>query len=162
MRTSMQGMLYGLAIVVLSTLIPAMSLAQSQLFIYPQQGQSAEQQSKDRFECHNWAVQQSGFNPTNPPPIAVPQQSTRGGEVVRGGARGAATGAVVGAITGNPGRGAKRGAVIGGAVGLGRRQARKQQQQQAQAQAQAQYQQGVDGYNRGLRACLGGRGYVVQ
>ncbi len=33
MRTSMQGMLYGLAIVVLSTLIPAMSLAQSQLYM---------------------------------------------------------------------------------------------------------------------------------
>ncbi len=161
MRTYMKGMLHGFAIVVLSTLIPALSLAQSQLYVYPQQGQSAEQQSKDRFECHNWAVQQSGFNPTNPPPMAQPQ-STGGGEVVRGGARGAATGAVIGAITGNPGRGAARGAVIGGAMGAGRRRARKQQQQQAQAQAQAQHQQGVNGYNRALSACLGGRGYTVQ
>jgi hypothetical protein len=52
--------------------------------------------------------------------------------------------------------------VIGGAMGAGRRQARKRQQRQAQAQAQAQHQQGVDGYNRALSACLGGRGYTVQ
>ena len=71
-------MLHGFAIVVLSTLIPALSLAQSQLYIYPQQGQSEEQQSKDRFECHNWAVQQSGFNPTNPPPMAAPQPAKVG------------------------------------------------------------------------------------
>ncbi len=161
MRTYMKGMLHGFAIVVLSTLIPALSLAQSQLYVYPQKGQSQEQQSRDRFECHNWAVQQSGFNPTNPPLMAQPQ-STGGGEVVRGGARGAATGAVIGAITGNPGKGAKRGAVIGGAMGAGRRRARKQQEQQAQAQAQAQHQQGVNGYNRALSACLGGRGYTVQ
>ena len=161
MRTYIKAMLRGFAIVLLSTWIPTLSLAQSQLFIYPQQGQNEEQQSRDRFECHNWAVQQSGFNPTNPPPMAQPQ-STGGGEVARGGARGAATGAVVGAITGNPGRGAARGAVIGGAVGVGRRRARKQQEQQAQAQAQAQHQQGLDSYNRALSACLGGRGYVVQ
>ncbi len=41
MRTYMKGMLHGFAIVVLSTLIPALSLAQSQLYVYPQQGQSA-------------------------------------------------------------------------------------------------------------------------
>ena len=26
------------------------------LFIYPAEGQSEEQQSRDRFECHSWAV----------------------------------------------------------------------------------------------------------
>ena len=150
-----------LIVAALGILVCTTVLAQSQLYVYPQQGQSEEQQSKDRFECHNWAVQQSGFDPGNPPP-AAPQQSSGGGEVVRGGARGAATGAVVGAITGNPGRGAARGAVIGGAIGAGRRSARKKQEQQAQAQAQAQYQQGADGYNRAVSACLGGRGYVVQ
>jgi hypothetical protein len=38
------------------------------------------------------------------------------------------------------------------------RRSRKQKEQQAQAQ----YQQGAEGYNRALSACLGGRGYVVQ
>jgi hypothetical protein len=36
----------------------------NQLFVYPKKGQSEEQQSTDRFECHRWAVEQSGFDPT--------------------------------------------------------------------------------------------------
>lgn len=35
-------------------------------YAYPTRGQSAEQQSTDRYECHTWAVQQSGFDPTQP------------------------------------------------------------------------------------------------
>jgi hypothetical protein len=37
------------------------------LFAYPKGGQSMEQQTKDRDECHKWAVSQSGFDPTQPP-----------------------------------------------------------------------------------------------
>jgi hypothetical protein len=40
--------------------------APSDLFIYPKNGQSEEQQSKDRYECHSWAASQSGFDPTQP------------------------------------------------------------------------------------------------
>jgi hypothetical protein len=36
----------------------------SDLIAYPKNGQSAEQQSKDKFECHQWAVGQTGFDPT--------------------------------------------------------------------------------------------------
>jgi hypothetical protein len=36
------------------------------LFIYPKNGQSEEQQSKDRYECHTWAASQTGFDPTQP------------------------------------------------------------------------------------------------
>lgn len=36
------------------------------LFIYPKQGQSEQQQATDRYECHNWARQQTGFDPTQP------------------------------------------------------------------------------------------------
>jgi hypothetical protein len=36
----------------------------TQLFIYPRNGQSADQQSKDKYECHAWATNQSGFDPT--------------------------------------------------------------------------------------------------
>jgi Family of unknown function (DUF6515) len=35
-----------------------------QMFIYPQNGQSAEQQASDRYECHKWASSQTGFDPT--------------------------------------------------------------------------------------------------
>ncbi len=34
------------------------------LFVYPQNGQSDEQQATDRYECHKWAGLQSGFDPT--------------------------------------------------------------------------------------------------
>ena len=34
------------------------------LFIYPKNGQSEQQQSTDKYECHKWANQQSGFDPT--------------------------------------------------------------------------------------------------
>jgi hypothetical protein len=39
-----------------------------QLFIYPRQGQSQEKQASDRNECHGWAVGQTGYDPTKPPP----------------------------------------------------------------------------------------------
>jgi len=49
--------------------------ASSPLVLYPQKGQSAEQQANDRYECHRWATQQTGFDPTvlggNVPPEAV-------------------------------------------------------------------------------------------
>jgi hypothetical protein len=44
----------------------AAAAAQGELFIYPKNGQSEEQQSKDRYECHSWAASQSGFDPTQP------------------------------------------------------------------------------------------------
>jgi hypothetical protein len=33
-------------------------------YIYPKNGQSQEQQAADRFECHDWARNQTGFDPT--------------------------------------------------------------------------------------------------
>ena len=33
-------------------------------FVYPRQGQNAQQQAGDEYECHRWAVTQSGFDPT--------------------------------------------------------------------------------------------------
>jgi len=34
------------------------------VYVYPRNGQSEEQQSQDKYECHKWAVSQSGFDPT--------------------------------------------------------------------------------------------------
>jgi hypothetical protein len=36
------------------------------IFSYPLEGQSQQQQDKDRYECHRWAVNQAGYDPTNP------------------------------------------------------------------------------------------------
>jgi hypothetical protein len=38
-----------------------------QMFIYPRLGQSDKQQADDRYECHRWAVSQTGFDPTRQP-----------------------------------------------------------------------------------------------
>jgi len=38
-----------------------------QMFIYPRQNQSEPQQATDRYECHSWAVNQTGFDPTRLP-----------------------------------------------------------------------------------------------
>jgi hypothetical protein len=34
------------------------------VYIYPQNGQSADQQSNDKYECHKWANSQTGYDPT--------------------------------------------------------------------------------------------------
>jgi hypothetical protein len=41
-------------------------MANEDLIIYPKNGQSTEQQAADRYECHSWAKQQTGFDPTQP------------------------------------------------------------------------------------------------
>ncbi|MFH0921352.1 MAG: DUF6515 family protein [Fibrobacterota bacterium] len=38
-----------------------------QMFIYPRLGQSDQKQADDRYECHRWAKDQTGFDPTQPP-----------------------------------------------------------------------------------------------
>ena len=38
--------------------------AGTDLFVYPRNGQSEAQTSTDRYECHSWAVNQTGFDPT--------------------------------------------------------------------------------------------------
>lgn len=35
------------------------------LFVYPKNGQSEQQTQNDRYQCHEWAVGQTGFDPTN-------------------------------------------------------------------------------------------------
>ena len=34
------------------------------MYVYPRNGQTQEQTDNDRYECHSWAVSQSGFDPT--------------------------------------------------------------------------------------------------
>jgi hypothetical protein len=38
--------------------------AGGELIAYPKNGQSADQQSKDKYECHKWAAGQTGYDPT--------------------------------------------------------------------------------------------------
>ena len=136
-------------------------VANAGMMIYPAKGQSAEQQQKDEFECHQWAVQQTGYDPTKAQQ-APQQQTTQRGGAVRGAAGGALLGAGIGAIAGDTGKGAAIGAGVG-AVGGGARQRRQQQQQEAaNQQAQTQQQSQTDNYNKAKGVCLEGKGYTVK
>jgi OmpA family protein len=149
--------------------LTGMAEAQSgDLYIYPTKGQTQAQQDKDRYECHTWAVQQTGFDPSRPAAsasaadVSKPYQPSQP-HVVRGAARGAALGAVGGAITGNAGKGAAAGAAMGGVAGGFRRaDERRQQAGQQQTNAQAAANSGRNSYNRAMAACLQGRGYTVN
>lgn len=139
-----------LAIAVLGAILAAEPVG-AEVFAYPKAGQSQEAFQKDQFECHGWAKQQTGVDPTNPAPAAAPPA----GGVVRGAARGAAVGAIGGAIGGDAGKGAAIGAGVGAATGAVRR--RSQTRQIASAQ-----QANVQRYEAAYKTCLQGRGYQVN
>jgi hypothetical protein len=161
-----------LAIVALPVLLLSGSSRAQDIYMYPAKGQSQEQQERDRYECHSWAVKQTGFDPSRPQTAASDAHATSNqplppqGHVARGAARGAALGAVGGAITGDAGTGAAAGAAMGGlAGGMRRRQQRLQQQQQQQAASQAASNSQTsqsNAYHRAMAACLTGRGYTVN
>jgi hypothetical protein len=46
--------------------VPPSAPSVEQLFIYPRKGQSEKQQADDRYQCHRWAVDQAGYDPTQP------------------------------------------------------------------------------------------------
>ncbi len=162
------GWLKGLAVSVCLTVLFANGAAAQDVFAYPNQGQSQEQQDRDNFECFNWARQQSGFDPMQVPTASAPppQQQSTGPGMVGGAALGAGAGAVGGAIGGNTGRGALIGAAAGGILGGLRSNNRQRQNQQGrqdwERQQSAQYQQGRNNYNRAFSACMSGRGYTIS
>jgi len=141
-----------------------------ELVAFPAKGQSQEQMEKDKFDCYQWAKQQTGFDPMQAQPsvqAASPQSQGPAGARIKGAARGAVVGAVVGEIANDDaGKGAAAGAAAG-AIGGGMRN-RRQKRQQAEAQAQkAQQESAADAqkretYNRAYSACLEGKGYTVK
>ena len=133
------------------------------LYVYPANSQSPEQQSKDDYECYNWAQGQTGHNPVNPEAINVQAEPTNtgpDGSIVKGAAVGALVGEVV---DDDAGKGAARGAVVGAIRGRRNRKAQaKQSQANAEAQAaQMEAQRGAE-FNNAFSACLSARGYSVK
>jgi Glycine-zipper domain len=151
-------------------LLPASAAAQSaaQLYVYPLKKQSSEQQDRDRYECHAWAVRQTGYDPSkaypgNPAQLDPQPYRPSRPHVAQGAGRGAALGAVGGAITGNAGKGAAAGAAMGGlAGGFRRRDERRQQAAQQQSNAASSVAGQQSNYRRAMAACLEGRGYSVK
>ena len=143
-------------------LLLATGTAWGQTFVYPQRGQSPQQQAQDQGECQAWATQQTGINPgmqaAMPPTASAPPQ----GGMLRGGARGAAIGAVGGAIGGDACKGAAIGAATGAMLGGMRRRDQMQQQQAQQQQAQQAQAMQMDTFKRAQATCLGAKGYTVN
>jgi outer membrane lipoprotein SlyB len=136
--------------------------ALADLMIYPKAKQSAEQQSKDKYECHEWAVQQTGFNPMKTTSTEPPPEYGRQPNAVRGAARGAAAGAVVGAVAGDAGKGAAAGAAGGALVGGVRRRDQQIARDQQRAANEAAVQDQRGNYDRAVKTCLEARNYSVN
>lgn len=138
------------------------------LVVYPSEGQTASQQTKDEGECYTWGRQTTGIDPANP--MAGVEQSqaaaTQGQGVAAGG--GAARGAAMGALIGNladedAGEYALAGAAIGSVRGA--RKANKQSveaQNQASASDQATAANRVQLFKNAFGACMEGRKYTVK
>lgn len=139
------------------------------VFVYPSNGQSPQQTDRDRYECHVWAVRQTGVDPSrpdaNPYERVVVQPANPPGS---GTAVGAVTGAILGSIIAGPQNagagllvGAASGAIVGSAADANAQQQAHMTQQQIN-QAQAAGRARADSYRRALGACLQGRGYTVS
>lgn len=145
----------------------------TQVYAYPLQGQTPEQTDRDRYDCHEWAVKQTNFDPSAPgtPPhdrVVVASGPPPGTNTAIGAVAGAVLGAVI-AGPRNAGFGAVAGGVTGAAIGstgdAANAQAQAAQVQQARVQdarAAAVIDQKASNYRRAISACLEGRGYSVK
>jgi len=135
------------------------------LRVDPQRGQSTDQLRRDRYECHNWAIEQTGQTPIapsedreEPSDAKADKRAERAGRALMG----AAIGSVIGGIAGS-GRSWRHandavltGAAVGAGVGAataGSGKARRKDKAEPAPEA--------SDYLRALSACLEGRGYTV-
>ena len=149
-----------------------------EVFVFPTEGQAADQQSKDETECYSWAVSNTGSDPFDlqkqseqqaqqtEQQVAQAQSATQG-SAVKGAARGAVAGAVVGEIyDGDSGQGAAYGAAAGAVAGRRRSKAASQKaQQQAKEQGAAQQQateEQVGNFKKAFSVCLEAKDYMVK
>ena len=134
---------------VLSLSIFVMGNTQAAQYVFPENGQSAEQQQQDEYYCHSWATKQTGYAPTGAQQNIEAEQGT--------GARGAIRGALGGLllseiVDGDNGNAALAGAVVGGV--RGRRASVDNQQAQSAGRK--------NDYFRARAACLEAKGYSVK
>ena len=145
----------------------------TQVYFYPKEGQTAEQQSRDHYECYTWAVKQTGFDPGQ---SAIPtDQRVRVVPMPPPGhdtATLAVAGAVLGALIGGP-RHALGGALIGASGGIiagaasdsARQESARQREEAYAAQDLArntEFAEKAFAFRQAMSACLEGRGYSVR
>ncbi len=146
--------------------VPAPQVAR--IIIYPAKGQSPQQLDRDRYECNLWAVQQSGFDPSQP---GVPAGARVVVEPATPPGANTAVGAIAGAILGaailgprNAGAGLLLGGATGAAIGATTDANAQAEARAEQLQANRSYQQtevAAGNYRRAISACLHARGYTT-
>jgi hypothetical protein len=118
------------------------------LFAYPPAGRSPAQQGQDKYECHQWAVEQSKFDPVQMAaqvPVQPGQQGRQSAGNTKASEKSAGT---VASVLGGAAQGAAIGAVSDGDV-----------EKSAAAGAAAGLQQS---YGRARATCFRARGYRVS
>jgi hypothetical protein len=139
-------------------LLGAGGLAAQEQYVYPARNQSDEQMGRDKEECHEWAVKQTGVDPEK----VATETTTPATSGSSGGLGGAGLGAARGAMSGDAGAGAIRGVGIGRLVHAIRARKQMEEQHQTTTQDHQQRQAQLQKYDRAYAACLTGRGYTVQ
>jgi Glycine zipper 2TM domain len=156
---------------------PAAPPPNTTVYAYPLHNQPPDQQDRDRYECSQWATQQTGFDPSAPgvPPHDRVRVAAAGPPPGTNTAIGAVTGAILGAVIAprwQAAPAALAGAVVGGAIGSTADAANAQTNmvnaQAAQVatvqdrRALAAQEQKASDYRRAVSACLDARGYSVK
>jgi hypothetical protein len=145
----------------------------TQVYFYPAKGQSTEQQSRDHYACYNWAMDQTGFDPSRS--SIVPEQRVRvvpmpppGHDTVVMSIAGAVLGALIAGpryAGGGALIGAASGAMVGAASDISRQEyAREMEEAYANrnvARDVRKERKALD-FRRAMSACLEGRGYNVR
>jgi hypothetical protein len=147
---------------------PPVNLAK--VYFYPTQGQTEEQQDRDRYECHGWGVRQTGFDPSRhlapgeERSTVVPARSP--GQTI---GAAAVVGAVIGAVAAGRGDtaegavvGAMAGTVLGSAAASAEQQEARRVEQVRDRRATRGYEKQSAEFRRAMSACLEGRGYSVK
>ena len=157
---------------------PKTLAAAMNVYVFPTEGQTPEQQSTDEATCYNWAVQNTGSDPFALQQQAQQQQqqaqqqqqqiaASGQGAGLKGAVGGAAAGALIGEIANDDaGKGAAYGAAAGAIVGRrkakrGKAEASQQVEQQGQSAQQATAEQ-VDNFKKAFSVCLEGNKYMVK
>ncbi len=148
------------------------------IYVFPTDGQAAEQQSKDEAECYSWAVENSGNDPFDLAKQAEQQQQEAAkakeqakdagkGAGAKGAVKGAAAGALIGEIASDDaGKGAAYGAAAGAVRGRrSSKRAQKEAEKQIEAQekqAKAATEEAMGNFKKAFSVCLEAKKYMVK
>lgn len=111
---------FGLCQLLIAALVLNQAALGQDIYVYPARGQTSEQLSEDRYSCHLWAVEESGFDPSHlvkAGPSGTVKAPVSRSKAEGATAKGTIAGALAGGMIGAPDSNATEGALIGAVVG---------------------------------------------